>query len=416
MAKIWSMYTRAFAGLPRAIWMISLVTLINRAGMMVLPFLTLYFTSEGGLDKDQAAWLLFAFGAGSLTGSYLGGLASARFGSVRVLAFSLFSAGSAFWFFPLLHGFVVWLVACFVLASLADMSRPAMMTAVAENAPKHLQARAFALLRVAIHTGLALGPAAGGLLATIDYKWLFIADGSTCIAAALLVPLVLREAWHKLPQHRTTTSAEPKQSPWRDGPFLTLMLVVLLLAMVIFQFLGTYPLYLHDYYQFSERQIGGIFAVNAVSLALFEMPVVHRFERFNPMLLLGVGSLVLCLGWGLLPLGSTILFAIISMGIFTLGEIFTLPFSNAIVAARAGNATGEYMGVYGTVIALGVMIGPSTGLMIYKWWHPTGFWFSLIGIGVCLLILCRWLQPHFVHDIHHPEEAPPVAESTVATL
>ena len=33
--------------------------------------------------------------------------------------------------------------------------------------------------------GFAVGPAVGGVLATVDYRWLFIADGGTCAAASL---------------------------------------------------------------------------------------------------------------------------------------------------------------------------------------------------------------------------------------
>ena len=43
-------YRAAYSGLPRDLWLLSLVLLVNRAGGMVLPFIALYLTRERGLS------------------------------------------------------------------------------------------------------------------------------------------------------------------------------------------------------------------------------------------------------------------------------------------------------------------------------------------------------------------------------
>ena len=45
---------RGLERLPRAAWVLSAVTLVNRAGTMVLPFLVLYLPEGLGFDADDA--------------------------------------------------------------------------------------------------------------------------------------------------------------------------------------------------------------------------------------------------------------------------------------------------------------------------------------------------------------------------
>ncbi|HMB51740.1 MAG TPA: MFS transporter, partial [Thermoanaerobaculia bacterium] len=87
-------YRDAFAGLPRAAWLLSVITFVHRSGTMVLPFLTLYLTGPLGYTSEHAAWMFAVFGLGSLAGTYLGGWATDRFGSQPVQAWSLVAAGA----------------------------------------------------------------------------------------------------------------------------------------------------------------------------------------------------------------------------------------------------------------------------------------------------------------------------------
>ncbi len=47
------------SGLPRTYWLLWLGTLVNRLGGFVIPFLTLYLTSQRGIAVSQAALMVF---------------------------------------------------------------------------------------------------------------------------------------------------------------------------------------------------------------------------------------------------------------------------------------------------------------------------------------------------------------------
>ena len=66
-------YINTFRGLSKEVWWLALITLINRAGTMVIPFLSLYLTTNLKFSLDDVAWIMTAFGLGSIAGSWIGG-------------------------------------------------------------------------------------------------------------------------------------------------------------------------------------------------------------------------------------------------------------------------------------------------------------------------------------------------------
>ena len=73
-------YRSVFRGLSREVWILSLVLLVNRSGTMVLPFLTLYLTTQKGYGPSEAGAVLALYGLGSIAGIALGGRLSDRVG------------------------------------------------------------------------------------------------------------------------------------------------------------------------------------------------------------------------------------------------------------------------------------------------------------------------------------------------
>ena len=57
MKKLITLYKDSFSGLSRDIWLLTLVTLINRSGTMVVPFIAVYL-KEGLNSVKQKVLLL----------------------------------------------------------------------------------------------------------------------------------------------------------------------------------------------------------------------------------------------------------------------------------------------------------------------------------------------------------------------
>ncbi len=394
-------YADAFRGLPGDVWRLSIGLLLNRAGTMVLPFMSLYLVRELGYDTGAAATVLFAFGLGSVVGSYAGGELSSRWvsaqgGTFGVQIVSLILAGVGFLIVPQLRSLAAVTLAVFIASALNDAYRPACMAAVVEASPPALRARAMGLMRMAAHAGIAVGPAVGGLLAAIDYRWIFVGDAVTCWLAAAWLFVTLRGKEIRRQEARAA-AASAGPSLWSDGPFLALLGLILLACLVLFQLFNALPLYLAADYGFDERLIGLIFAFSATLILVFEMLLIKLLEHRDPALLIGFGMFVMCTGFGLLPLGSDLAFAALAVTVWTLGEMLALPFSNVLVAQRAAaGRTGQAMGMYSAVFSVAAVLAPVIGLPVLDRFGGGVLWTAagLIGIPlwIGMVILARRMR------------------------
>ena len=366
---------------------------------MVLPFLTLYLTGQFGWSPAAAGRMLALYGAGAIGGSFLGGWAADRWSPVVVQQFSLVGTGVGFLALTRLSTEHAFGIAMVLISLVAEMYRPALLAAAGKDVPAEVRGRSMGLLRLAVNAGMSIGPAVGGLLATVNYDLLFVADACTCWAAATVLFLARRRAARRaarpgqLPAVETDVgTSSPVGSPWRDGPFLAFLGLALVLAIVFFQINGTFPLYLHHEYGLSEAGIGGLLGLNALIVVACEMLILHRVERLSPLAVIGPGAFLLCLGFALLPLGRGALFAAGTVVVWTVGEMLTLPLANIFVAARAGpGRAGRYIGAYTMAFSTAFLIAPALGLSVYGRFGGRVLWGAAGAVGIALWLGFRAL-------------------------
>lgn len=386
MRRILKIYKAAYADLPREVWILSLVVFINRSGSIVLFFMTLYLTRELNFSVSTAGKIISIYGIGALMGTYLGGWLSDIIGSKRVQILSLIFAGIGFVYLGTIQTLAHMAIVVFLLAAVGEAFRPANATALSYVCPPPLRPRAFALNRMSINLGVTIGPALGGLLATLNYGYLFWMDGLTCIIAGFLLWIFFRP---KL-SPKFVSEAEgvlSEKNPWRDKIFLFILSLILLCSLIFIQLFNTWPIYLRAFYGLIENRIGLLIMVNALMIVLFEMPIIHKLEKLEHIGLIAIGALLLGTGFALLPMGNTFIFAIFTVIIWSIGEILVFPLLIGFISNRATEKNrGKYMGMYNFSIALAFVIGPIFGTAIYDMIGPHILWMicGLMGIVIYL--------------------------------
>src|SRR5205085_5870144 len=91
-------------------------------------------------------------------------------------------------------------IVIFLYAFMADMFRPAHSAAIAAYSTPQNRTRSVSLSRLAINLGFSVGPAIGGVIALyLGYKWLFVIDALSGVAAAAML-------YFYLPKHETETN------------------------------------------------------------------------------------------------------------------------------------------------------------------------------------------------------------------
>jgi MFS family permease len=378
--NLFKKYKESYAGLPKQAWWLAFVVLINRSGMMVVFFMTLYLTQKLGFTVVQAGQIMSIWGIGSMFGSYFGGWLCDRWGTFKVQFASLIWNGLGFIILRYMMRFETIAVTIFVVAIIGEAFRPANITAFTELCPPEIRARGIVLNRLASNLGIIFGPAVGGFLARVDYGWIFWVDGLTCIVASVLFYFLFRSAPSFRAEAETSTESG---SPWQDGLFIAIMGLLLVVGVVFFQIFNTWPLYLSEVNQFLENQIGLLLTINCILLVLFEMPVIHRLEKYDSMPSIMAGIVFLFAGFFILPFGSSYTYVGLTVVLWTIGEMLVFPLIATFIANRADDSNrGRYMGLFTFTFSTAFVLGPITGSYVYSHFGPRLIWLGAGGIGV----------------------------------
>lgn len=395
MKRLIQLYKDAFSGLSRPAWMLSLVMLINRSGTMVLPFLGLYLTSALKFDLEQTGIILSCFGIGSMAGSFLGGWLTDKFGHFYVQFLSLVLGGIMFIILANVSAFYTLAGGILLLSTIAESFRPANASSVSFYVRPENVTRAFSLNRMAINLGFSIGPALGGVLAAISFRFLFLADGVTCLAAGILFFFYFKKIKGHDPKKSEKESGVADAAPaYKDFRFILFTILTSGFAVIFFQLFITLPLYYREAYQLSEGTIGALLALNGLTVFSLEMILVYLLGKSTKIhRLIFYGMLMVGLGFVILNLFQGVWVLVLGMFILSVAEIFAMPFMVTFVVQESTiRNRGSYMGLYSLSYSIGHVISPLLStLIIGKLGYESLWWLSglasvLLGVGLYFVV------------------------------
>lgn len=392
-------YIDNFRGFSREIWILTFITFINRAGTMVLPFLSKYLKEDLHFSYTQVGWIMVCFGAGSIIGSWLGGKLSDKIGFYRIMIFSLLTTGILLFFVQYIASFIGLCIGMFLLMIIADMFRPAMFVSLGAYAKPENRTRALTLVRLAINLGFAAGPALGGLIImSIGYAGLFWVDGATCIVAILIFWIKVKEKKKTAYRDKEHPGEILTHSVFKDKPFWIFLFTCLVSGILFFQVFTTIPLYHKEQFNLTEFQTGILLTMNGLLIFFLEMPIVSYVERnkISKIKVVTLGCLLMAISLFLMIINSWAGILIVMMLFMTFGEMFAFPFSNAVSLSRAPKGhEGRYMAIYTMSFSLAHILSAKVGMEIIEYYGYQTNWFfmgflgllgTLAGIGVFRLV------------------------------
>ncbi|MHB1179047.1 MAG: MFS transporter [Daejeonella sp.] len=392
------MYKKAYSGLSKENWHLSLVMFINRSGTMVVPFMTIYCTQQLGFSIVQSGIIMSLFGLGSITGAFLGGKITDKIGFYYLQIGALLSGGVLFISLSFLETFLSLGIGTFLLSMCNESFRPANSTAVAYYSSENARIRSYSLNRLAINLGWSFGGALGGFIASIDYHLLFYVDGCTNILAALLL-MKLLPAVKKVKNREAARDLPLIKSAYRDKLYLAFIFLTIPFASSFFQFFTLQPVFFKTEWHLTEQFIGGLMALNGMIIVLTEMVLVSTLEnRKPPLYYISLGVFVAALSYATLNVMPAIGWvAIISVCMITLGEMLSMPFMNSFWISRSTeNNRGEYSALYTMAWSAAQIIGPVYGAILIQYGGYSTFWWFLTAICIFSSIgfmVINYLEP-----------------------
>ena len=355
--------------LPRDVYVLEAGALVNSFGNgVVLPFLLIYLHNVRGIPFGLAGLAAAVQSAAALASGFLAGTLSDRIGAKRVLLGALAVMTVAFALMPTIH--VAWnAFAVYSLWGLGSGSFwPAQSALLAGLTPPQRRAPAYALQRLAMNAGVALGGVAAGLIASVrhpgSFTVLFIVDCATFVAYMAVLARVrspelhegrLGGSWRAVARDRVFTAFTVLNAAFMAAA-MSLMVELL-------------PAFAKNVTHVNEREVGIVFALDAVGVTLFQLPVVKLAEgrrRMRGLAAMGVlWAVSLLTVWGAGAwLRTSAAFALLAaaMLVFAVGECLHgaihAPLS---VDLAPPQMLGRYVAAASLSWQIGWIIGPAGG-------------------------------------------------------
>ena len=380
-----------FTSYPRPFRVLIVGTFIDRiGGAIIFPFLSLYVAQRFNVGMTEVGLLFGVWSISSLVGSMIGGALADKYGRKVVMVFGLvFSALSA-----LFMGFVNDMRAFYLLAVfagvLSDIGGPARQAMVSDLLEGEQRSEGFGLIRVVANLAVAIGPAIGGILASISYMLLFILDAcASCITAAIVIkaiPETKPEKKDDQPSESILQTVKGYGLVSKDGLFMAYILATMVMIVVYSQMYSTLSVYLNKFHGVSSQGFGYLMSMNAAMVVIMQFWIAKRIKKYPPMVMMMIASALYGIGYLMFAFVGQYVFFIIAMATITIGEMLHIPVAQTLVSFFAPeDMRGRYMAAYGLGWALPNTFAPLLAGLIMDNYDPELVWYwagllSLVAI------------------------------------
>jgi MFS family permease len=379
--------------LPAAAWLLVAGSFVNWFASFAIVFLVLYLTRRG-FAVAQAGLAVGAYGLGEMLAGALGGHLADRLGRRTTMGISMLASAATVMALYFVQPYPAIVAVSFLAGVATESWRPASRALVTDLVPEAQRVTAFATVRLAGHLGVAGGSVAAGFLADRSFFWVFLSDALTSTVFALIALLLLPPGRRARPEEDAETGGY--RAVLRDPPFLGFLVGTLLVAFVYFQSQATLPLHVVREVGLDNADFGLLLSLNAVLVVLLELPISAVTMRYPAKPVVALGFLLIGLGFGLTGAATSLPLLLLTVAVWTLGEMVAAPVSYAYVAHIAPeHLRGRYQGAYGVFFGSGSITGPALGTFLFT--HgPARFW-ALCGVlglaGAVFTLLGRRKSP-----------------------
>jgi MFS family permease len=363
-------------GLPRAFWIVFFGQIVNRVGEMVLPFLAFYLSFRG-LPTDSIGLVMAAVGVGALIGGPMGGALSDRMGPRLTLISGLICTAVSFALLAVSQRILGLVAAAVCVGITGETYRPAARAFIACIVVADQRARAFSLNHWAINLGIAVSGTVASVLVEHGYWLLFAVDATTCVIFAVIIAVGVRR------DQPLAKAVEERKSVYRsalaDPLLLAMLLLVFLHATVSAQMYVGIPLAIRDD-ELAPTAYGVIITTNCVLIIVLQPVLTAWLTRFTPLRVLAGAWTTFGVGIALTGLADSTWQYVLTVVVWTLGEIGSVGFAANVIAGMApAGAHGRYQAMFGWAWSASLLVGPAAGAGLYDTFGPAVLWWSCLG-------------------------------------
>jgi predicted MFS family arabinose efflux permease len=376
----------AVRGLPKTFWYLWTGTLINRSGAFVMLYLEIYMVAYYGFSATFAGAVLGLFGGGLALGSIVGGVLADRWGRRGTLLIShLMQAATA-----LIMGLTFQAHWIAILAALFGfwngLGRAPFSATMVDVLGPTARLKGMNLNYWAVNIGFSVAAILAGFLSRAPHLTVFALTAAAQLATAALVFGLIPETRPSFVDTTLKTRLKPAGSIMtvlRDRVFVIFVLLNMGLWVVI-EACKLIPIAMHQR-GLDPADYGLVIAVNGVMIVLGQLFVPRLIGGRKRAHVLAAAAILVGLGMGAVALAGTIPLLMLTVVIWTAGEMINSPVSGATVAdlSRA-EMRGRYQGVASLSFSLAQFVAPILGGLLLDHAPAPTLWIVLAVLGVAV--------------------------------
>jgi MFS family permease len=250
--------------------------------------------------------------------------------------------------------------------------------------------------------GITFGPVIGGYLGEINAALPFYFSAALALAVALFAAFLLPESRSKVDQMTARQNSGKRRGLLANtidvgaalvGPIGFILILAFLASFASANLEGTFALFSEVHLGFDESQMGLLFGVMGIVMALTQAFLVGRFiNTWGEQRMIQIGLISSAIGYFCLLFTYDMLSVAVVMAVMGVGNAALRPAVNSLASKRsAASQQGAVMGVVNSYNSLGRIFGPITGGLLfdalgYQWPYITGgvLFFLIWGLAILL--------------------------------
>ncbi|WP_424452453.1 MDR family MFS transporter [Paenibacillus pinisoli] len=355
------------------------------ASSMSLPFLAIYLLAATDMSPTMIGVTVGIGSLAGMLGGFFGGYLSDRFGRRIIMLAAIYMWGFVFLGFAFTGVPIIFALLNAINGLCRSFYEPVSQALMADLTGKEKRYQVFSLRYMAINIGVSVGPLLGTLFAAMSGRLPWIITGCIYLCYGVLLHVLLNKFGIRSIEGEKKEPVTIGQS-WnvirRDKAFRYFIIGGIISAISYAQMTSTLSQFVDGQFANGVTLFAWMMSINAVVVIAFQLPFSKWAEKKSPMTAIAVGSISYAIGHVGFAFSDSWWMLIVSMVIFTWGEILTFPAGAMIIDRLAPDKMrGTYFGAQ-TFTNLGHFLGPWLGGMLLQGYGGRSLFITVAVVSI----------------------------------